>query len=307
MIITKLKGGLGNQMFQYAMGLAVASKNNEELKLDATGYDDIRYINADTPRQYRLFPFNISGSVSAPEEVSKLRNPFGIFSKALRFFKQRILKKYYIDYNPSFFKKNHKYIEGYFQSEKNFLEVKDKIIKEFTLKKEFESEEFLMEKNKILGVKNDEDVRRQQSEDSNEMKSVSVHIRRGDYINDEKTKNFHGICFKEYYEKAMEIIKSKIDLPIFYFFSDDIEWVKKEYGMKENFVFVSNGKLQDYEELILMSSCTHNIIANSSFSWWGAWLNQNKNKIVIAPKKWVNIEPNPQPNIIPEGWVVVES
>ena len=88
-------------------------------------------------------------------------------------------------------------------------------------------------------------------------------------------------------------------------FSDDIEWVKEEFGEGENFVFVSCPELEDYEELMLMSFCAHNIIANSSFSWWGAWLNANPHKIVIAPKKWVNIEPNPQPNVIPEGWIAI--
>ncbi len=306
MIITKLKGGLGNQMFQYATGLAVASKQNEEFKLDASGYDDVRYINADTPRTYRLFPFNISADVATTEEVKKYKYPFGIFSKALRFLNYRILKRnFYFDYHPEFFKQNNKYIEGYFQSEKNFIDIKDKIIKSFTLKKEFESEYFLSEKNKILGARNNKDIHGQQSDDVNESVSVSIHIRRGDYVNDEKTKNFHGGCNKEYYEKAMEIVKTKVDSPIFYFFSDDIEWVKKEFMEGGNFVYVSNSKLQDYEELILMSLCANNIIANSSFSWWGAWLNKNPNKIVISPKKWLNVEPDPQPNIVPEEWIRV--
>lgn len=286
MIIAKLKGGLGNQMFQYAVGLAVVLKNNEELKLDATGYDDIRHVNSDTPRKYRLFAFNISGSLATVEEVIRYRNPFGIFSRGLRFFNQRILKNYYPDYHPDLFNRKYKYIEGYFQSEKNFIDIKDRVIEEFTLKKEFESEEFLQERNKI-----------------NKTKSVSIHIRRGDYVNDKTTNNYFGTCSKEYYKKAIKIMKSKIDSPVFYFFSDDIEWVKKEFGEQENFHFTSNPKLQDYEELILMSLCAHNIIANSSFSWWGAYLNQNENKIVIAPKKWVAVEPDPHPSIIPDSWI----
>ena len=286
MIITKLKGGLGNQMFQYATGLALSISKNEELKMDATGYDDPRYVNANTPRKYRLFPFNISGSLATKEEVKKYKYPYGIVSKGLRFFSHKILRRYYIDYDLSFFKKNHQYIEGYFQSEKNFFEVKDKVRQEFTLKKEFESEIFLAEKNKI---------------DKN--KSVSVHIRRGDYVSDKSANSYFGTCSLEYYQKAIEMIKSKIDAPIFYFFSDDIAWVKQEFGEKENFYFISNPKLEDYEELTLMSFCVNNIIANSSFSWWGAWLNTNPNKIVIAPKKWVNAEPDPQPNIVPESWI----
>ncbi len=286
MIVVKLKGGLGNQMFQYATGLFVAFKNNEELKFDATGYEDPRHMNSDTPRKYRLFPFNISGSVASLEEVKRYRNRFGIFSKALRYFNQRILKKYYTDYDPKFFKKNHKYIEGYFQSEKNFLPIANKIRKEFTLKKEFESEDFILEKNKI-----------------DKIKSVSIHIRRGDYVNDKATNNYFGVYSKEYYEKAIVLMNAKIESPIFYFFSDDIEWVKKEFGEQNNFNYISNGEFKDYEELMLMATCANNIIANSSFSWWGAWLNQNPNKIVIAPKKWVNREPDPHFNVIPDDWV----
>jgi hypothetical protein len=288
MIVTKLKGGLGNQMFQYVVGLAIASQKKEVLKIDVTGYDDVRYINADTPRTYRLFPFNLSGVVATKEEALKSRNPLGILSKVLRACNQKVFKKNYVDYDASFFKNSPKYIEGYFQSEKNFMEVKDVVRGEFTLKKEYESGIFLEEKNKIDSTK-----------------SVSVHIRRGDYVNDSKTNSFHGTCSKEYYEKAMNIVKEKVDSPLFYFFSDDIEWVKKEFGEADTFVFISNPKLEDYEELLLMSYCSHNIIANSSFSWWGAWLNKNPDKIVIAPKKWVTIEPNPQPNIIPESWITI--
>ncbi|HAS85065.1 MAG TPA: hypothetical protein DCS23_03295 [Candidatus Yonathbacteria bacterium] len=284
MIIVKLKGGLGNQMFQYATGFSVASQKKEALKLDITGYDDPRYVNANTPRQYRMFPFNLSATIATISEVEKARNPFGIFSKLLRAFSQRVLKKHYVDYDASFFKKNHKYIEGYFQSEKNFIEVKDKALKEFTLKKE--SEVFLAEKNKI-----------------DKTKSVSVHIRRGDYVNDPKTNSAHGVCSKEYYEKAINLMQSKIELPIFYFFSDDILWVKKEFGERTDFKYVSNSRLKEYEELFLMSSCSNHIIANSSFSWWGAYLNKNPKKIVIAPRKWVKKEPDPHPNIVPETWI----
>lgn len=286
MIIVKLKGGLGNQMFQYATGLVVATVLGEELKLDTTGYDDSRYVNADTPRQYRMFPFNLSAGIATPDDVRKYKYPLGIFSKGMRFVNFRILKKHYVDYDLKFFKKRRNYIEGYFQSEKNFIEVKNKVFKEFTLKKEFESTFFLAEKIKI-----------------DKTQGVSVHIRRGDYVSDPKTKSAHGVCSKDYYEKAMGILRSKVEAPVFYFFSDDIEWVKNEFGEHSDYKYISNPNLKEYEELILMSLCSHHIIANSSFSWWGAYLNQNPQKIVIAPKKWVNAVPDPHPNIIPEGWI----
>src|SRR3989344_4503886 len=223
MITVKLKGGLGNQMFQYVTGLAVAFMRSQELKLDTTGYDDPRVINSDIPRRYGLYAFNISGSIATPEEVRKARNPYGIFSRAFRFFSQKILKYYYVGYVSDFFRKIHKYIEGYFQSEKNFLNIKERVVKEFTLKKEFESEFFLIEKNKI-----------------DKTKSVSVHIRRGDYVSDQETNKVYGVCSKEYYERAIDLMKSKIEMPVFYFFSDDIGWVKKEFGEHSDFRYVSS-------------------------------------------------------------------
>lgn len=286
MITTRLKGGLGNQMFQYATGLEISAKYNEPLKIDATGYDNERHVKSDTPRKYRLFAFTITGELATLEEALKARNPYGIFSRLFRVFIQKILRKYYIDYEPGYFTKKHLYVEGFFQSEKNFPNVWDRIRKEFTLKKELESAPFLEAKSKIDNVR-----------------SVSVHIRRGDYANHKETNSYFGTCDKGYYVQAIELMKSKVEHPIFYFFSDDMEWVKKEFGEANDFIFISNPALQDYEELILMSLCAYNIIANSSFSWWGAWLSSNPNKIVIAPKKWLNIVPDPQPNITPESWI----
>ncbi len=289
MIITKLKGGLGNQMFQYAVGRSFGVKYNDETKIDITGYDDPRYVLANTPRTYRMYSFNLKCDIANNEEIIKNKYPFGIFSKALRFINYRVFKNgSIVDYKPTYFKNKHTYIDGYFQSEKNFINVKEEIRKEFKIKKELETEVFVSEKSKI---------------DTNN--SVSVHIRRGDYVNEKNTNAYHGTTPHEYYIKAIETINSKVKNPIFYFFSDDIDWVKKEFGAEDNYVFISNPKLQDFEELMLMSYCSHNIIANSSFSWWGAWLNDNPNKIVIAPKKWVNVEPNPHPNILPETWLTI--
>lgn len=286
MILTRLKGGLGNQMFQYATGLEMATRYNEILKLDATGYDDERHVKSDTPRKYRLFPFAISGEVAPLDEVMKIRNPYGFFSRLVRAFSQKVLRKYHIDYEPDYFNKKRTYVEGFFQSEKNFSTVKDRIRQEFTLKKEYESPAFLDAK-KMVAKKN----------------SVSVHIRRGDYANHTLTNSYFGTCSKEYYLKAIAYISSKVENPTFYFFSDDIEWAKKEFGESSTYNYISNPALQDYEELILMSLCSHNILANSSFSWWSAWLNNNPSKIIIAPKKWLNVVPDPQPNIVPETWI----
>ena len=286
MIITRLKGGLGNQMFQYVAGLRMANIYDENLKLDVTGYDEGGQAKFDTLRKYRLMAFNLSSGLANNKEAMKARNPLGIISRLIRVFNQKILNRFYIGYEPTFFTKRHAYVEGFFQSEKNFGNLQNKVREESQLKKEFEGEEYTRAKNKI-----DPD------------KSVSVHVRRGDYANDKVTNSYFGTCSIDYYKKAMDYVASKVESPLFYFFSDDIDWVKNEFGEKDNYIFISNGILQDYEELMLMSYCSHNIIANSSFSWWGAWLNVNLHKIVIAPKEWLQVSLEKQPKIVPDSWI----
>jgi hypothetical protein len=307
MIITKLKGGLGNQMFQYAAGFSLALKNKTEQKIDISGYDDARVINSDTPRKFALSIFNITSPIALSEEILQAKYPFKNFSKAWRFFKQRILKQNYTDYDPKLFKKIigqtekarqtkkdlNFYLDGFFQSEKNFVEFTSQIRQEFTFKKEFFDEKV-----------------KQLAEVMQKENSVSIHIRRGDYVNDKKTNKYHGICPIEYYKEAIELIKEKINQqknsthnkPSFYIFTDDEIWVTENFP---SYINVSKNHFKDQEEMYLMSQCRHNIIANSSFSWWGAWLNKNSDKIVIAPQKWVTKNPDPHPNIIPETWIKI--
>ena len=132
--------------------------------------------------------------------------------------------------------------------------------------------------------------------------SISVHIRRGDYLNLQTV--YGGICTKEYYNKAIELMKLKVPDSFFVFFSDDMEWVKQNFS-KEGAIYVDWNKGKDsYTDMYLMSCCKHNIIANSTFSWWGAYLNKNRNKIVISPAKWFNTEIN-DIDIIPDNWIKI--
>jgi len=175
----------------------------------------------------------------------------------------------------------------YFQSEKHFINISDNIRQEFILKKPLSDKA-----QEVLG-------------DIAKNASVSLHIRRGDYVTNKNTNTFHGTCDLGYYEKAISWIKEKVDSPVFFVFSDDIAWAKDNFKGSE-FVLVSSPEIEDVEELILMSKCKHNIIANSSFSWWGAWLNSNLNKIIIAPKNWFNNEKaNKNNDIIPDKWIKI--
>ncbi len=247
MIITRLTGGLGNQLFEYAAGKARAEKENTTLKIDLSAYT--KYNG----RSYRLKYFNTT------------------VQKASLF--ERILYKYLL---PSH------YLDDHFQSEEYFKNIPRIIRSEFSLK------ESLSEKlQPIL-----EEIRKSNS--------VSVHIRRTDYL----TKQHRYVILNpNYYETAMKIISEKIENPLFFFFSDDIEWAKKNIPHSDNSVFLSN---QDYEDLYLMSQCKHNITANSTFSWWGAWLNNNSNKVVITPKKWLTDDSPTSLHVgIPEIWLKI--
>lgn len=137
--------------------------------------------------------------------------------------------------------------------------------------------------------------------------SVSVHVRRGDYVSDKKTKEFHGICTAEYYRKAIAFISRKVEKPVYFIFSDDLEWARKNIKL-DNATYVNwNRGEESFKDMLLMSQCKHNIIANSSFSWWGAWLNSNPGKIVITPNKWFeNIEAQKNAkNLIPKEWIKI--
>jgi hypothetical protein len=136
--------------------------------------------------------------------------------------------------------------------------------------------------------------------------SVSLHVRRGDYLINPRAKQLLVVCDAEYYLKSVEIMSSKVERPHFYIFSDDIKWAKENIIMPFKTTFVGeNGPRKSYEDLRLMSLCKHNIIANSSFSWWGAWLNENPNKIVIAPKQWFRSSEKDTKDLIPESWLKI--
>ena len=133
--------------------------------------------------------------------------------------------------------------------------------------------------------------------------SVSVHIRRGDMKNDPVMAERHGVMPLSYYQKGIEIIRSKVSNPHFYFFSDDISWANENFNDIDSTFVSGDISKTHFEDLYLMSQCGYNIIANSSFSWWGAWLNNNSGKIVIAPNKWFNSGPQDTEDLIPSNWI----
>lgn len=283
MIISHILGGMGNQMFQYAAGRCLAYLNKSRLKLDARGFDEYKLRNFD------LQSFHTDCQFASENEIRNLL-PSHNFEKALQYLSPKSKRTYYREKyfhfdNDIFNYGAHLYIKGYFQSEKYFLPIKSVLQKEFTFKDEI-----------IQRVK-------EFSNKTRSANSVSVHIRRGDMKNDPVMVQRHGVMPLSYYQKAIEIIRSKISNPQFYFFSDDIHWAKENFTNADT-IFVS-GEISKthFEDLYLMSQYGHNIIANSSFSWWGAWLNDNPGKIVIAPNKWFNSGPQDTQDLIPSNWI----
>ena len=282
MIIVKIKGGLGNQIFQYAFARFLSIQKKAKVKID----NGINSNKQDTYREYGLKYFNITLELSSKNESLTTKYPLGIISKIIRGI-QKISGIHNIGWNKNILNSKEKYLEGYWQSYKYLEPIRDILLKELTLKKTIETKY----KNLLDQISNTD--------------SVSIHVRRGDYANDPKTKSIHQTFGLEYYQKAIETVSEKISEPTFFIFSDDIEWVKQNLKIDFPTVYVSNPEIKDCEELIIMSKCKNNIIANSSFSFWGAWLNQNPNKIVIAPKKWNNRYTKEYKDLLPPEWIKI--
>lgn len=290
MIIVRLIGGLGNQMFQYALGRHLAIKNNCTLKLDISGFKKYPL------RSYELDYFNIKGEIATFKDLKKVSFPSHLWPKLLIQLGRRIglgskkifyVKEERIDFIPEILSlKDCIYLAGYWQSYKYFSDISDIIKKDFSQKYKPE-----MPINHLLNV-------------IENCESVSLHIRRGDYVSNKKTNEIHGFLGLEYYRKAIEIIQNNISDPHFFVFSDDIVWAKMNINCNERITFM-DGNLSNHEDFRMMKTCKHHIIANSSFSWWAAWLSCKKNSIVIAPKNWFSGIVYKKEDRIPKEWLII--
>jgi hypothetical protein len=284
MIIVNLKGGTGNQLFQYALGRHLSLKNNDVLKLDVSGLDRANKLG-DIYRPLQLNAFNVGKEVASDEEVRRLKYPFGIISKGWRWFSFRVLRRTNVIFDPRVLSLTGDiYLDGYWQSPRYFDAIRDVLLKELTLAKPFCAPAAILAAQIKAGP------------------SASIHVRRGDYVKNPRVLKEFVPCSQAYYERAVAEVRRRAGDVTFFVFSDDIGWAKENLPLGERAVYVKDQAITDTEELMLMSLCEHNIIANSSFSWWGAWLNQNPNKVVIAPRPWFDFQPT-DPHLIPESWI----
>jgi hypothetical protein len=271
MVIVKLYGGLGNQLLQYAIGRRISVDNNVRLKLDAsTGFQNDFY-----KRKYSLSHFNILENFASPEEIAASTH----------------IREKHFHFDPDIFSQpNDIYLDGYWQSEKYFESIKEIIRKEFSVKQPLKSINLRIA-NEMAGTN-----------------SVCVHFRRLHGISDGKVDaravNMHGAASLDYYYRCVEQLTQTVKNPHFFIVSDDPEWVRDNLKLPYPTTLIDhNGADKDYEDLRLMSLCKHDIIANSTFSWWGAWLNPEKDKIVFVPERWFNTDEHDTKDLIPDEWI----
>lgn len=288
MKIVKLWGGLGNQMFEYAFGLSL-SEYGHTVRYDKAWLKDYQdYLGENNLEDV----FSVSPEEASEEEIRRAKyGKRDLFHRAGR--RLGLLRNTYIveekdnrgDYQQKVLTEpNDCYLEGYWQEEGYFQECKDKVLAAFTFRRT------VNEKSQVF-------YRMIINDDT----SVSVHVRLGDYEKPENKSFFGGICTLEYYNRAISHIEKKIGNPHFYLFSNEPQKALEMMGSRNCHVINCNSEQEGWNDMLLMSTCRHHIIANSSFSWWGAYLNRNPQKTVIAPRKWCNEIEWEQLHV--DGWV----
>ena len=288
MIIAQIFGGLGNQMFQYAAARRLAQQRNAVLQLDISSFEHYPL------RQYELSHFKLDQNFASASELQpyhshilRYRIPRVVEKLALPYYRRRIFSeqiKYRFD--PNFLRvPTNVYLSGYFQNQDYFAPISDLIRADFQL-----AVPASMASQAIAVA----------IEAGN---SISLHLRRGDYASDPATRAHHGLLPLSYYQAAVQNVVERVSQPEFFVFSDDPDWAQTNLHLKYPVTFVTaNGAERAYEDLWLLSRCKHHIIANSSFSWWGAWLSTTLSKIVYAPDRWILSDAGSASGVVPPNW-----
>ncbi len=287
MNIVRISAGLGNQMFQYAL-YASMREVNPDIAIDITEFKYRKHHQG-----YELQKiFNVNPTIATEKQIAQLSDS----SKSLWASMRRkifgvkkcdgiVIKECGFNYIPNLQQSKDCYFEGYWQSYKYFENI-DEIVRS-----QFKFLEPLAGKNVSCAA------------EIQSVESVSIHIRRGDYTKSRRWQNIGSICNTDYYNWAIASMESSVENTRYYVFSDDIEWVRRNLNIPNATYVDWNSGEDSYNDMRLMSLCKHNIIANSSFSWWGAYLNSNEDKVVIAPSKWYR--DTPTPDILPPSWITI--
>lgn len=280
-VIVRLHGGLGNQMFQYAAARSLSERLRVPLKVDLRGFLNYQL------HEFGLNRFSVELSVASSKELRcypgwlswlYVKAPYLPMAKSWYVPKQFNFDKSWDEINSSC------YLFGYFQSHLFFDKYRSMLQADFSLKAPLNS------------------ANQRYFDLASSCNSVSIHVRRGDYVTDAKTLSIHGVCDISYYQSAIKYIRSEVNDPVFFVFSNDLCWVKDNFDLGDDAVLVEGNHKFPEVDLALMTTCKHHIIANSSFSWWGAWLEEDLNSIVIAPEPWFDdIKINAR-DVLPNRW-----
>jgi hypothetical protein len=301
MIIVQTKGGLGNQMFQYAFGRALSLKLGQQILIDTSDFDlQPTHQGFELSRVY-----NINLPICKNSDIRSIlgwRHPRFIrnilYKKNFSWLKgEKLVNEPYNNYWPDIFNIDFDfdcYISGYWLSFLYFESVQREIRSDFKFQKP------LIGRNLSI------------SKDINLLNSISLHVRRGDYAANKNIRDKHGLCSLDYYNSAIQHICENVENPYFFIFSDDFDWVKSNLKLNYPCLYVDhNTGFDSYNDMHLMSLCKHNIIANSTFSWWAAWLNLHSNKIIVAPNSWLADKKSVSNydkfinDLIPESWIML--
>jgi hypothetical protein len=289
MIISQLQGGLGNQMFQYAFARRLAYERNVLMKMETSLFDVI------PDRTYKLDHFNIQESFANTKDLALFRRRY----KPLQWIARlginqlrytNVIEQNMFSFDPGVLRiPGHLLLKGYWQQEQYFAPITSILRKEFTFKQEPDAA------NKTM------------SEHIQTAQAISLHVRRGDYVNDPRITNAHGLTPITYYQQALEKITATVNNPHIFVFSDDVDWVRHNLAFDYPVTYVDfNQAEKDYEDLRLMSLCKHHVINNSSFSWWGAWLGNHPDQIVVAPSQWMRQPDIHASQVVPVHWHIIE-
>jgi hypothetical protein len=272
MVIVRLNGGLGNQMFQYAAGRAVADRLGTELLLDTRAFEHALARQAYTRRAYALSPFQLRARLATAADLKNW--PVWVMEIGMRLRLVRpLFRRWHFETAITYDRGIRTLHEpvclvGYWQSERYFIDIADRIRADFTLRGPLcDANARLLELARSAG-------------------SVGLHVRRGDFVSLKDAAQVHGLCSIDYYRRAISLIRSRCPECHFLVFSDDPPWARAELPLAPSAVFVTGSAERPEQDLILMSACKHHIIANSSFSWWAGWLGYSPEQIVIAPSPW---------------------
>lgn len=277
MIIVRIRGGLGNQMFQYAVARAMSLRLGSPFRLHVPRLQ----VNEDRPFELQCFRADMpiagirdfsafTGGVLAIPLLRKRRHPQAIVEQGHN-FDPRV-----VEARPPI------YLDGYFQTERYFVEHRETLLADFT----FATPPTGRNAELLAEIASCE--------------SVAIHVRRGDYVAKPHVQAHHGVTPLSYYEAAIAHINERVRDPRFFVFSDDAAWTKQHLAVLGPATFVDHNAA-GFEDLRLLSACKHQVIANSSFSWWGAWLNHNPAKHVVAPRQWINKPPAEFADVYPAG------